>query len=112
VGERHAELLRQVADLTAERDALRRQVDAAKPTPTPDDDRYVIVPIQTPDGVVRWRIPRAPLTIPAPEQATADPQRTGKPPQPAQEPRTPAPGSPSTPETLSERLSAPDRGTA
>jgi hypothetical protein len=30
VGERHAELLRQVADLTAERDALRRQADVVK----------------------------------------------------------------------------------
>jgi hypothetical protein len=42
----------------------------------------------------------------------ADPQRTGTPPQPVQEPRTPAPGSPDTPETLSGPLSAPDKGTA
>jgi hypothetical protein len=124
---RHVELLRQVADLTAERDALQRQVDAVdelcerarkvaggvfvatlSSTPDPQDDRYVIVPVQTPDGVVRWRVPWEPLTIPAPGQATAgEPQRPALAPENVQEPRTPAPGSPGTPETLSVPLSAP-----
>lgn len=42
----------------------------------------------------------------------ADPHRPAQAPESAQEPQTPAPGSSSTPETLSGRLSAPDRGTA
>jgi hypothetical protein len=96
---------RQVSDALA--------ADPPRLAPVPDDDRYVILPVQTPDGVVRWRIPRAPLTIPAPEQATGEePDRVTRVAGSHQEPQTPALGSPDTPETLSGPLSAPDRDTA
>jgi hypothetical protein len=52
------------------------------------------------------------FAYPCPTVRAADPQRPSQAPENAQEPQTPAPGSPSTPETLSGPLSAPDRGTA
>lgn len=52
------------------------------------------------------------LTVPVPEQATTvGPQRPALAPENVQEPRTPTPGSPGTPETLSVPLSAPNRPT-
>jgi hypothetical protein len=98
---RHVELLRQVADLTAERDALRRQVDAVKALHRRDG--------QGRKG--RERCYHCHFAYPCPTVRAADPQRPARAPENAQEPRTPAPGSPDTPETLSGRLSAPDRGT-
>jgi hypothetical protein len=128
---RHAELLRQVADLTAERDVLRRQVDAVKAAPaewtwTGADPRR---PAQAPEDA-QEPCPReaehpdmvqcsdCDYVHPAVRHAfrvrvTAhDSDRVTRVAGSHQEPQTPAPGSPSTPETLSGPLSAPDGGTA
>jgi hypothetical protein len=110
VGERHAELLRQVADLTAERYALRRKVDAVKALHQPPADlakeaeSHGITGISCPDCGQPWPCPSY--------TALAGSHRPAQAPENAQEPRTPAPRSPDTPETLSGPLSAPDRDTA
>lgn len=106
MGERHAELLRQLADLTAERDTLRRKVDAVKALHQPPADlakeaeSYGITGISCPDCGQPWPCP----TYTA---LATGPQRPALAPENVQEPRTPTPGSPGTPETLSVPLSAP-----
>jgi hypothetical protein len=151
VGERHAELLRQVADLTAEverlrlrwqetwdighehmaaRYALQRQVTQLEA----ESDNYhadlirvigerdaalakvdAVKALHRSDGQDdegRERCYHCHIAWPCPTVRAADPQWTAQAPENAQEPQTPAPRSPSTPETLSGPLSAPDRGTA